>query len=95
MEAKGRPKYQDLITPGIVAVTTLSHVTRASRGAWAAPGQLHLLLSGTVALPEPVPCRGAQGLWEVHAETEAEVLRRIHQAPVAEGTPRTAEEWLL
>ncbi|WP_198297480.1 hypothetical protein [Deinococcus sp. DB0503] len=89
-----RPTYEDLVTPGIVAVTTLTHVTRASRSPWAVKGQLHLLLSGTVALPESVPCRGALGLWEVPAEVEAQVLAQVHRMPVGATQVMTGEEWL-
>jgi hypothetical protein len=41
-----------------------------------APGQWALLLEDVVKLPEPVPAKGAQGLWTVPPETAAEVYRQ-------------------
>lgn len=34
----------------------------------------------TIALPEPVPCKGALGLWKLTADVEAEVLCQEQQA---------------
>lgn len=34
-------------------------------GPWAFPGQRHFRLADVLALPEPVPCRGAQRLWQL------------------------------
>jgi len=35
------------------------------------------VLSDVVALPEPVPCRGRQGWWNLPPDVEAEVLRQL------------------
>lgn len=59
---------------GIVAVARLTGICSVwpdgrgpcDCGAWAARGQYHWQLAGVVALPEPVPCRGFQGLWWPH-----------------------------
>lgn len=85
------------LVPGIVAVAVISGTTRASRSAWAVPGQLHLLLSQVVALPEPVECRGAQGFWEVPEVVEREVRRQVEQVQAgrpAVAVERTGAEWL-
>ncbi|MFC4426278.1 hypothetical protein [Deinococcus navajonensis] len=85
------------ILPGIVAVATLSGTTRSSRDPWAAQGQLHLLLSDVIALPEPVQVAGAQGFWTVPEVIEAEVVRR-YRAAIDTRPPQhghlTAQEWL-
>ncbi|WP_161884436.1 hypothetical protein [Deinococcus alpinitundrae] len=51
--------------PGIVAVAQLAAVTQSSTSKWAARGQFHWLLADVTLLPEPVPHRGAQGLWTI------------------------------
>lgn len=43
-------------------------------GPWAFPGQRHFRLSGVRALPEPVPCRGAQQLWQLPDDVYDAVL---------------------
>lgn len=68
-----RPTYDDLVLPGIVAVATLVQVGRGSGSAWAVDGQLHLVLGDIHTLPQPVPCKGAQGLWDVPEAVLAEM----------------------
>lgn len=85
------------ILPGIVAVATVSGTSRASRDRWAAQGCLHILLDQVITLPEPVECRGAQGLWEVPEVIEQEVTRRYRavlntRPPVS--AEQTGAEWL-
>lgn len=41
------------------------------------PGRFGWLLANVRRLPEPIPCRGAQGLWDVPAEVAAEIRRQI------------------
>lgn len=41
------------------------------------PGRFGWLLFNVRRLPEPIPCRGAQGLWEVPAEIVAEIDRQL------------------
>ncbi|MDV6376467.1 hypothetical protein [Deinococcus arenicola] len=67
------------ITPGIVAVASLWGVTRASRSVWATEGDLHLMLSEVVALPQPVQVRGAQGFWHVPSVVEEAVRAQLPQ----------------
>lgn len=80
---------------GIVAVATVAgwagpkefarpehHVADAvAASPWWIVGKVGWLLIDTVRLPEPVPCRGAQGLWRLPADVEARV-----QEQVADGT---------
>lgn len=40
-------------------------------------GPIGWVLDDVVALAEPVPCKGAQGLWDVPAEVEARVLAQV------------------
>lgn len=37
------------------------------------PGRFAWLLAGIRALPEPIPCRGALGLWDIPAEIAAQL----------------------
>jgi len=80
-----RPR-DGVVTSAIVAVADLMHACRASRftdqlvcrcGAWAVPGQCHWRLMNVVALPEPVPARGRQGLWRPDAWTFHAVERQL------------------
>lgn len=43
-------------------------------GPWAFPGQRHFRLASVRALPEPVPCKGAQRLWRLPDDVYAAVL---------------------
>lgn len=85
-------RHEDFIVPGIVAVATVTHATRASRSPWAVPGQLHLLLSGVRALPEPVPCSGAQGFWTLPTHIEHAVRSQSERMGVAQAEPWA--DWL-
>ena len=44
---------------------------------WAMPGAVHWLLACPVALREPVPCKGRQGLWTVPDDAAAAVLAQL------------------
>lgn len=46
-------------------------------GDWAVPGQYHWRLDKVRALAEPVPCRGALGLWTLPDEVEAAVVAQL------------------
>lgn len=65
--------------PGIVAVARLAGVTQASPSRWAARGQYHWELADVVTLPEPVPHKGAQGLW-VLDEDKLTTVRGLYRA---------------
>lgn len=42
-----------------------------------APGRFGWLLADVRALPEPIPCRGGQGLWAVPADLVAQIERQL------------------
>jgi activating signal cointegrator 1 len=44
------------------------------------PGRIAIFLEHVVALPTPVPCRGALGLWELDALVERAVRQELHRA---------------
>lgn len=76
------PEVADTVFGAVVAVARLYAATERRpdesdprRRWWAGP--VGWLLQDVVALPTPVPCRGAQGLWILPADVEAEVLRQI------------------
>lgn len=64
------------MSPGIVALARLAGVATDSTSPWAAAGQQHWQLADVLALPEPIPHRGAQGLWTV----EPDVLEQLRAA---------------
>lgn len=68
-----------LITPGVVAVVTIDRVEEDRRGfmpsVWAMPGQLNLVLTEVVTLPEPVACTGLQGFWSLPDDVATQVTR--------------------
>lgn len=49
---------------GICAVATFGGTVRESDSPWFC-GPVGWVMTDVLVLPEPVPCRGAQGLWEV------------------------------
>jgi hypothetical protein len=44
---------------------------------WAQPGQFHIEMSDPRPLREPVPCRGALGLWRLPADAEKAVREQM------------------
>lgn len=56
-------------------------LSQCSISSWAAPGQWHWMLANVRALPKPVSCRGAQGLWRLPETVEAEVRAQLDGAP--------------
>jgi hypothetical protein len=67
-----------VVTSAIVAVADLAFACNTSRytlatqcgcGIWARGEQCHWKLANVVALPEPVPVAGRQGLWRPNAWT--------------------------
>ena len=73
----------DLMAPGhVVAVVRITGCDLDQRTPWDVPGQYHWRLDNVRALTEPVPCRGAQGLWRLPGEVDAAVRAQI-EAPHA------------
>ena len=60
------------ITPGIVATVRLTGVVRESESPWFA-GPVGWVFDELRVLSEPIPHRGAQGLWPVSAEAVAQI----------------------
>ncbi|MGW3888906.1 hypothetical protein ACWD69_09465 [Micromonospora chokoriensis] len=80
------PTVDDVSTSAIVAVVDLAFACNTSRysdtvrcrcGEWAMPGQCHWKLTNVVALPEPVPATGRQGLWRPTPDQRAAVARSL------------------
>lgn len=44
---------------------------------WCVRGQYHWHLGRTIALPKPVPCRGALGLWRLPGDVETAVRAQL------------------
>lgn len=61
----------------VVAVAVLAGCVRDSPSRWARPNHFHWLLQGTVALAEPVRCKGAQGLWQLPASVFQQVREQV------------------
>jgi hypothetical protein len=70
---------------GIVAVCRFGGTMTASFDPWFA-GPVGWFLEDVTVLPEPVPCRGDQKLWEVPPDVLAEVERQLRGLNV-EATP--------
>lgn len=65
-------------TSAVVAVAKIGNPSALARSSlWAVPGQHQWPLLDVVALPEPVRCRGAQGLWVLPAEIETNVREQL------------------
>jgi hypothetical protein len=108
--AEGIRKKLSLAVPGrhscpkgvVLAVAVLTRAVRGSSSPWAVPGQVHWQLEGAVKLGQPVPCKGAQGLWQlplaVFDQVREQVLGRQAQARAAlalsptEGPPSGLEK---
>lgn len=48
---------------------------------WAQRNRWHWVLSGVRPLPEPVPCRGALGLWRLPEDVEEAVRAQLEVTP--------------
>ena len=48
---------------------------------WSAAGQYHIERNVRFVLPEPVPCRGALGLWRLPDDVEQAVLVQLDGSP--------------
>lgn len=70
---------EDATLTGIVAVCRFDGTVRNSESPWF-HGPSGWVLGRTVALPEPVPCKGAQGLWTLPEEVLARVRQRYRLA---------------
>ena len=77
-EVNGDLTLQDIVDhAGIVAVATLSGTVTEAANPWKDPGSIGWVLSDVIVLPEPIPCKGAQGLWAVPADIERQIIEQI------------------
>lgn len=63
----------------VIAVARLKAVVKQSPSPWFF-GPFGWVLSDVVALPVPVPCRGALGLWQLPPAAESAVMRGMGEA---------------
>ena len=61
----------------IVCTATVVGVDREQLTGWDVPGAWHWRLADVLVLPEPVPCRGAQGLWTPDLGTREALARQV------------------
>jgi len=57
---------------------------------WAVPDCWHIELANPVALPEPVPCRGQQGLWTLPPDVAQDVYIQLGIGPTDTRLPSWA-----
>jgi len=78
----GDLKLKDVILSGIVATAVLDRVVEfagsddiVQQDSWfdTIPGNFGWILRDVIVLPEPIPCKGAQGLWTVPADVLKEL----------------------
>lgn len=73
--ATGIVGLADLVDVCSSELTSNDRALPCDCGVWAMPGQYHWRLANVRPLPEPVPARGALGLWTPTVEV-AEAVRR-------------------
>ena len=76
------------LTPGaVVAVADLVGICTARStaeqcgcGLWAVDGQCHWKVANVRPLPEPVPCKGRLGLWDLPDEVDVAAVSQLAEA---------------
>lgn len=58
---------------GIIGTVLIAGYSRKLKSRWAEEGMFHWNLMDRRPLPEPIPCKGAQGLWNVPPEIEKQI----------------------
>lgn len=89
------PKHPQIVLGAVVAVADVVDICGAQMrsympsdcecGPWAVRGQYHWRLGNVRALSEPVPCRGALGLWTLPDDVEAAVVAQLGEQVNADG----------
>ena len=59
-----RPENPDMCACGILGTAVITDCVSRSDDSWFC-GPFGWVLDDIIALPSPIPCRGAQGLWDV------------------------------
>jgi ASCH domain len=62
---------------GIAEIVDVCGQSRCDCGEWAATFQMHWRLANVRPLAEPVPCKGALGLWTLPDDVEASVVAQL------------------
>lgn len=58
---------------GIIGTVLIAGYSRKSKSRWAEEGMFHWNLMERQPLQKPIPCKGAQGLWNVPSEIERQI----------------------
>ena len=66
-----REELRTCPTSAIVAVVTIDRYDRHQLTGWDVPDAWHWRFDAVRVLAEPIPCRGAQGLWQIPADVRA------------------------
>lgn len=64
---------------GIIGTVIFSgwHYAEDSKSRWAEDGCICWQIEDPIALPKPIPCKGAQGLWDVPLDIERQILEEV------------------
>jgi ASCH domain len=68
----------------MLPVSALPTSGRTGCSPWAVRGQFHVELANVRPLPEPVPCRGALGLWRLPEDAEKLVREQMEREDPAD-----------
>ena len=78
LPSDANPKLQDAILTGIVAIAKHGGCVKESADPWfdGAP-YIGWKMDDLIVLKQPIPCRGAQGLWRVPDDVAEQLLRQL------------------
>ena len=77
------PDFEDIVRGAIVGVADLAACISNSPSPWF-EGKYGFVLRNVIALPEPIPCKGALSFWDVPAEIAAQIEAQLKTtAPAA------------
>lgn len=82
VEARNRLTIETVLREGrgIVAVCKVpGYEVGNARGWYAGRPQFGWILENVITLPQPVPCRGAQRLWELPGDVEQQVREQVQR----------------
>jgi hypothetical protein len=75
------PLREDLVLGCVVGVVDVIGVERRNPGSPWWMGPIGWRLANPRPLVEPVPCRGARGLWDLPADVERDVIEQLKEKP--------------
>ena len=77
------PDFEEIVRGAIVGVADLAACISNSPSPWF-EGKYGFVLRNVIVLPEPIPCKGALGFWDVPAEIAAQIEAQLKTtAPAA------------